>query len=628
MTPAAHHLTHAKTVFSNGEFFRAFDLAKAGLRDHPGDHGLSHLAVLSLTNSGAVGLAADTFSRLGLEEIETVEMLSLRGRLAKDRAHAALGEARRAALQEASAWYERALECALEAGSPGAYYPAINAAFLCLLAGCPAQSRARARAVLDLLGPKIDAARTGDAGDRYWILASAIEAYLLIDDIEQAQALLPEAVQAGAHNPAQLSATWRQLEHILAAKDLPRSTLAGLAPAEAVHYLGHIIAPPGRGGRFRYDMEAEVEARIERALEGARISVAYGALAAGADIMLAEALLRRGAALHVVLPFERDDFAAVSVRPSGDAWVDRFDACLSQAASVRFATEDRYLGDDQLFAYGSQLAMGLAVLYARHLHAGLRQIAVWDGQINKEGIAGTAVDMQAWHRAGLAQTVIPVGRAVAVPTALGAFVPRGIPVALQEAGRHSRAMLFGDICGFSKLTDAELPGFATHVMGTLGAVLARYRDRSDMINTWGDGVFVVFADAGVAALCALELQEAMASLDLAAHGLPTHLSLRLGGHLGPVYELHDPILARPNFYGAHVSRAARIEPIVPKGCVYVTETFAAVLALSNADALACDYVGWTDMAKKYGRLRMFLLRRRGGGLEPTVVTDIEREPVV
>jgi class 3 adenylate cyclase len=236
--------------------------------------------------------------------------------------------------------------------------------------------------------------------------------------------------------------------------------------------------------------------------------------------------------------------------------------------------------------------------------------------------------MQAWHRAGLAQTVIPVGRAVAVPTALGAFVPRGIPVALQEAGRHSRAMLFGDICGFSKLTDAELPGFATHVMGTLGAVLARYRDRSDMINTWGDGVFVVFADAGVAALCALELQEAMASLDLAAHGLPTHLSLRLGGHLGPVYELHDPILARPNFYGAHVSRAARIEPIVPKGCVYVTETFAAVLALSNADALACDYVGWTDMAKKYGRLRMFLLRRRGGGLEPTVVTDIEREPVV
>jgi hypothetical protein len=626
LIPAQHYLTHAKAVFSNGEFFRAFDLAQAGLRDHPGDLGLSHLAVLSLTNSGATDLAADTFSSLGLERIETVEMLCLRGRLAKDRAHAALGEARRVALQEASAWYERAQEHALASASPSAYYPAINAAFLCLLAGQHTQSRERAQAVLDLLGPKIADARAGTQGDRYWILASAIEAFLLLDDIAHATALVPDAVQAGADNPAQLSATWRQLEHILAAKELPRTTLAGLAPAEAVHYLGHIIAPPGRPGRFRYEMEAEIAARIEHTLKDARISVAYGALAAGADIMLAEALLRRGAALHVVLPFERDDFAAVSVRPSGDAWLDRFDACLSQATSVRFATEDRYLGDDQLFAYGSQLAMGLTVLYARHLHAGLRQIAVWDGQVHEESVAGTAVDMRAWHRAGLPQTIIPVGQA-ATAANLKTFEPRGTPAKCPQGGRHARAMLFGDICGFGKLTDAELPGFATHVMGTLGRVLARYRSRADMVNTWGDGIFVVFADAGIAALCALDLQEAMASLDLAKHGLPTYLSLRLGGHLGPVYELQDPILERPNFYGAHVSRAARIEPIVPKGCVYVTETFAAVLALSNADELACDYVGWTDMAKKYGRLRMFLLRRRGGALEPTVVSDIEREPV-
>jgi hypothetical protein len=627
LTPAIHHLTHAKAVFNNGEFFRAFDLAQAGLRDHPGHVGLSHLAVLSLTNSGATGLAADTFSRLGLEQVETVEMLSLRGRLAKDRAHATLGEARRAALQEAYAWYENALERALETANQNAYYPAINAAFVCLLAGHPAQSRERAQAVLDLLGAKINAARTGTQGDRYWILASAIEAFLLTDDIDQAKALLADAVQAGADNPAQLSATWRQLEHILAAKDLPRATLAELAPAEAVHYLGHIIAPPGRTGRFRYEMETEIAARIEQTLEGTRISVAYGALAAGADIMLAEALLRRGVALHVVLPFERDDFTAVSVRPSGNEWVDRFDSCLNQAASVRFATEDRYLNDDQLFAYGSQLAMGLTVLYARHLHAGLRQIAVWDGKIKEEAIAGTAVDMRAWYRAGLPQTIIPVGQATALPATLKTYEPRSTPAKRHEGARHARAMLFGDIGGFGKLTDAELPGFATQIMGTIGRVLAGYRHQADMINTWGDGIFVVFADAGVAALCALELQEAVASLDLAALGLPTHLSLRLAGHLGPVYKLHDPILERPNFYGAHVSRAARIEPIVPKGCVYVTETFAAVLALSNADALACDYVGWTDMAKKYGRLRMFLLRRRGGALEPTVVSDIERGPV-
>jgi hypothetical protein len=70
-------------------------------------------------------------------------------------------------------------------------------------------------------------------------------------------------------------------------------------------------------------------------------------------------------------------------------------------------------------------------------------------------------------------------------------------------------------------------------------------------------------------------------------------------------------LKRQNFFGAHVSRAARIEPVTPEGCVYVTETLAAVLAIHGADRFECDYVGNTEMAKQYGRLRMFLLRRTG-----------------
>jgi hypothetical protein len=59
----------------------------------------------------------------------------------------------------------------------------------------------------------------------------------------------------------------------------------------------------------------------------------------------------------------------------------------------------------------------------------------------------------------------------------------------------------------------------------------------------------------------------------------------------------------------HVSRAARIEPVTPLGCVYVTETMAAVLALHNANAFACEYVGMTEAAKGYSQMRMFLLRR-------------------
>jgi class 3 adenylate cyclase len=122
-------------------------------------------------------------------------------------------------------------------------------------------------------------------------------------------------------------------------------------------------------------------------------------------------------------------------------------------------------------------------------------------------------------------------------------------------------------------------------------------------------LFVVFEDAGRAARCALDLQDAMNNLDLRPTGLPPHIALRLGGHLGPVYPTDDPVLRRPNFFGAHVSRAARIEPVTPEGCVYVTETFASVLALYNADEFACDYVGMTAAAKSYGTMRMFLLHR-------------------
>ena len=235
----------------------------------------------------------------------------------------------------------------------------------------------------------------------------------------------------------------------------------------------------------------------------------------------------------------------------------------------------------------------------------------------QEAVAGTAADIAAWQVAGHPPTiVIPCG-AKAAPTTT-TFYPH--PTATH--GRDTRAMLFGDIDGFSKLTDAQLPVFTREIMAS-GRVVRRYSADLAFVNTWGDGLFAVFPNAGRAASCALAMQAEVATVDLEAEGLPLTMRLRLGGHLGPVYELEDPVTARLN-YGAHVSRTARIEPITPEGCVYVTETFAAILALNNAQQFSCDYVGYTDMPKHYGRLRMFLLREAGDGKGPSVLTDIER----
>jgi class 3 adenylate cyclase len=601
-------LKDVKAFFNHGEFFRAYDLAADALELFPGNVGLAHRGVLSLANAGATALALEKYYEFGLDKRDETDVRSLLGRLKKDQAFAETGEARTALFRQGRALYEDAFRTAIHAGDPEAYYPAINAATLALFAGDAEAASRLAGEVLDLLAPRI-ADLDEVAADRYWVLATALETHLVRGDLDAASELVDRVVAAAGSDDAALATTGRQLERIVAAKNLDSSVLAAFKVPTIVHFLGNMQA-------------TTVAADIDVLLDGMRIGAAYGSLASGPDILFAEALLGRGVALNVVLPFAADDFVEQSVRPAGEDWVARFEACLAAAKTVRFATEDAYLGDDQLFPYSSSLAMGLASLCARHLHAPLMQLAVWDGSVNEgdeDASDGTAADMSAWHEAGHPVSVVPTGPDVNVEKLRPwhrAEVARG--------RRDTRAMLFGDIHGFSKLSDAQLPIFTEKIMGTLGEVARRYKQHIAFVNTWGDGIFVVFRDAGRAAACALEMQDAMDAIDLVAAGLPETLKLRLGGHLGPVYELDDPVTDRPNYYGAHVSRAARIEPITPEGCVYVTETFAAMLALHNAADFSCDYVGNTEMAKHYGRLRMFLLRRAGDGKGPPVLGDIER----
>lgn len=102
----------------------------------------------------------------------------------------------------------------------------------------------------------------------------------------------------------------------------------------------------------------------------------------------------------------------------------------------------------------------------------------------------------------------------------------------------------------------------------------------------------------------------MAQLDFDGLGLPVTLGLRLGLDAGAVFEVKDPILRSLAFTGSHISRTARIEPNTPPGEVYVTEAFAALLALLKDKQLICEYVGQMQGAKNYGRLATYLLRER------------------
>jgi class 3 adenylate cyclase len=59
------------------------------------------------------------------------------------------------------------------------------------------------------------------------------------------------------------------------------------------------------------------------------------------------------------------------------------------------------------------------------------------------------------------------------------------------------------------------------------------------------------------------------------------------------------VLGRDNYFGSHVSRAARIEPVTAPGCAFVSEQFAAALALTPDHDFVCEYLGLQPLAKEY-----------------------------
>ncbi len=579
---------------TRGMMLRAYDAAARALEEYTGDKWLQHRAVLALARSGATETAVARYAKFGLAEYQDdVEIGSLGARLEKDLVWLAQGAERTRRAHDAAEAYGRVY------ARTGTYFPGINTATMRLIAG----ERDAANDIARRLLGDLESLPAAEGVEAYYRAATAAEARLILGEVDAARAALRRAVAAHGDDLAARATTRKQLRHICRALNLDDALLDELAAGRVVHFTGHMIAAPGAPGRFPAEGEAEAVAAIAERLDELDARFGYGSIACGADTLFAEALLARGAELNLVLPFAVDEFLDTSVRRGGPGWEDRARECLARAATVTYATEDHYLGDDELFAYASRLAMGLALLRGHYLDAAVEQVALWDGGPAK-GTVGTAVDAALWRDIGHPQTVIPCRAGTDAPTA-----PAPDP-AQPVTRRVNRAMLFGDVKGFSKLDDRQLPVFVRAVLGAMAKVLDRFVGPLCFRNTWGDGVYLVFDDLSEAARCALELQVAMAALPLAELELPGHISLRLGGHFGPVYEDTDPIVGATNFFGAHVNRAARIEPITPEGSVYVTKHFAAGLALHAGDEFDCDYVGTVPAAKGYGELEMYLLRRR------------------
>ncbi len=543
-------------LIQRGEILAAYDIARAALVAGGASRQIAYRAVLCLARAGATNFARTEYVRLGLDRIDDdPDVIALGARLLKDVALSARC-LRRTAFAKASAVRYQTLFQRF-----GGLYGAVNAATMRLVAGD--REGARTLATTLLLSPP--SAATGEAA--YYDGASRAEALFLTDRLEDARKTLAKAMACAPHAFAAHASTLRQLEMLCGETDIDPAWLAPFRPPACAHFTGHIL-DASRQGALSEGLEGDLRDEADLVVRQQGIGFAYGGLAAGADIVFAEALLAVGAELHLVLPVSLESFIAVSVAPFGSAWRERFERCFAQATSVRYASPDPYAGDEQVFAYASQIAMGCAVLRAQTLSTEAIQVAVWDGHA-AAGPAGVAVDLAYWAKGCRRQVIVSVQRP---PPSLA--TGSSDPAFNAPVTRAMKAMLFADVTGFGALRDDQIPAFIEKVMGQMAKAIEGLDARPLHIETWGDGLFLVFDQPIDAAIAALALQEAHRALDLRGLGLPRSLGLRVGGHYGPVHLTTNPLTKTPAVVGAHVVVAARIEPEVSPGSACVSEALA------------------------------------------------------
>ena len=370
--------------------------------------------IRQLARAGDTERAWELFAEAGFaNESAHADTLTLKGRLIKDRAlKAPVGE-RSPLLKAASQAYLHA------ADSAPATYPLINAATIALLDGNRPQAAELAQRVLAMLDSGDHEAETA-----YWLNATRAEACLLLGRGEDARAALAKAVRQAPRAWEDHASTLRHFRLILEMLGQPNDWLDAHRPPASLHFSGIIHVAPDQAGS---------SAGIADAVEALRPGFAFGALAAGADIMAAEILLEQGAELHIVLPAMIEAFRRDSVSGFGAEWDHRFDAIVAAAASIDAI--DTLDAVSQCGIYVSdEMAMGMAIRQAAMLETGATALRIGEGVRAQ----GSTLDA-AWQKRGLPIRRVTLDRAErSTAPPLPAFAREAV-IALP--GRHDSGAL-------------------------------------------------------------------------------------------------------------------------------------------------------------------------------------------
>lgn len=340
-----------------------YEKAVHALNKTPNNRELQHKAVLALARAGSTDFALKEYNRYGLGSVRNHEdIMALGARLSKDLYLRSKGKQALTHAQDAAHKYEMAFQ------DTNGYYSGINAATMALMADMPSDMIIeRVHRVLEQLPVSDDLS----SEERYFIQATRAECFLLLGERSKAEDILKQAIAFDPLNYSAHASTLKQFRLILEKRRQDQHWLFTHQPPRPLHYAGHI---------WKHSNQAtnDFALQISDMIQQHDIGFAYGALAAGADIVIAEALLLEGAELNLFLPSSIDSFIKDSVRPFGDAWVPRFKACLAKAHSCKsLADTDEGVNLDQNIL-SARVAMGQAILRSEQLDVSACQLLIRD----------------------------------------------------------------------------------------------------------------------------------------------------------------------------------------------------------------------------------------------------------
>ncbi len=333
----------------------AYDLAQEALRRTPRDDRFKHRAALALARTGALDEALALFDSFQLAKNASDEdILCLGPRLRRDLAFRAGAAPDKAMLMKAAGDYESIY------AKTGGYYPGVSASATFAMAG----DRARAKAIAATVAKECESL-LGDIDEdeaSYYPRATLGEARLIAGDRTGAEQAFAAARDAADFTPGKAATTRKQLRRLAAPLGFEAAWIGRVLPQRgALYFSGPLLAGDDASA------EQPLADAMDAFLEKHDIASAFGALAAGADIVIAERLLEAGVALNIQLPLALEAFLARSVTPYGAGWRDRFIACLERARTIDWNRSARI--GPAAYRLGARVSMGKAIGQARALDA-------------------------------------------------------------------------------------------------------------------------------------------------------------------------------------------------------------------------------------------------------------------